>query len=185
MKWSQTLIPTLKEDPTEAEITSHKLMIRSGMIRKLLSGAYSYLPLGTRVLNKVVGIIREEMDRAGAIEVYLPALQPLELLEASGRIDVFGQDLIRFEDRHGRTLALGPTHEEVVTHLVRNEISSYRQLPITLYQIQMKFRDEVRPRFGVLRSKEFLMKDAYSFEIRRCTTPTAGYLTDAGSSTYR
>ncbi|OHB88098.1 MAG: proline--tRNA ligase [Planctomycetes bacterium RIFCSPHIGHO2_02_FULL_50_42] len=165
MKWSQTLIPTLKEDPTEAEITSHKLMIRSGMIRKLLSGAYSYLPLGTRVLNKVVGIIREEMDRAGAIEVYLPALQPLELLEASGRIDVFGQDLIRFEDRHGRTLALGPTHEEVVTHLVRNEISSYRQLPITLYQIQMKFRDEVRPRFGVLRSKEFLMKDAYSFEI--------------------
>ena len=165
MKWSQTLIPTLKEDPTEAEITSHKLMIRSGMIRKLLSGAYSYLPLGTRVLNKVVGIIREEMDRAGAIEVYLPALQPLELLEASGRIDVFGQDLIRFEDRHGRTLALGPTHEEGVTHLVRNEISSYRQLPITLYQIQMKFRDEVRPRFGVLRSKEFLMKDAYSFEI--------------------
>jgi prolyl-tRNA synthetase len=165
MKWSQTLIPTLKEDPTEAEITSHKLMIRSGMIRKLLSGAYSYLPLGTRVLNKVVGIIREEMDRAGAIEVYLPALQPLELLEASGRIDVFGQDLIRFEDRHGRTLALGPTHEEVVTYLVRNEISSYRQLPITLYQIQMKFRDEVRPRFGVLRSKEFLMKDAYSFEI--------------------
>lgn len=165
MKWSQTLIPTLKEDPTEAEITSHKLMIRSGMIRKLLSGAYSYLPLGTRVLNKVVGIIREEMDRAGAIEVYLPVLQPLELLEASGRIDVFGQDLIRFEDRHGRTLALGPTHEEVVTYLVRNEISSYRQLPITLYQIQMKFRDEVRPRFGVLRSKEFLMKDAYSFEI--------------------
>lgn len=165
MKWSQTLIPTLKEDPTEAEITSHKLMIRSGMIRKLLSGAYSYLPLGTRVLNKVVGIIREEMDRAGAIEVYLPALQPLELLEASGRIDVFGQDLIRFGDRHGRTLALGPTHEEVVTYLVRNEISSYRQLPITLYQIQMKFRDEVRPRFGVLRSKEFLMKDAYSFEI--------------------
>lgn len=165
MKWSQTLIPTLKEDPTEAEITSHKLMIRSGMIRKLLSGAYSYLPLGTRVLNKVVGIIRDEMDRAGAIEVYLPALQPLELLEASGRIDVFGQDLIRFGDRHGRTLALGPTHEEVVTYLVRNEISSYRQLPITLYQIQMKFRDEVRPRFGVLRSKEFLMKDAYSFEI--------------------
>lgn len=165
MKWSQTLIPTLKEDPAEAEITSHKLMIRSGMIRKLLSGAYSYLPLGTRVLNKVVSIIREEMNRAGAVEVYLPALQPLELLEESGRIDVFGQDLIRFGDRHGRMLALGPTHEEVITYLVRNEISSYRQLPITLYQIQMKFRDEVRPRFGVLRSKEFLMKDAYSFEI--------------------
>lgn len=165
MKWSQTLIPTLKEDPSEAEIPSHKLMIRAGMIRKLLSGAYSYLPLGTRVLNKVIAIIREEMNRAGAVEVYLPALQPLELLEESGRIDVFGQDLIRFVDRHGRTLALGPTHEEVITYLIRNEISSYRQLPITLYQIQMKFRDEVRPRFGVLRSKEFLMKDAYSFDI--------------------
>ncbi len=165
MKWSQTLIPTLKEDPSEAEITSHKLMIRSGMIRKLLSGAYSYLPLGTRVLNKVISIVREEMDRTGAIEVYLPALQPLELLEESGRIDVFGEDLIHFKDRHGRMIALGPTHEEVITHLVRNEISSYRQLPITLYQIQLKFRDEVRPRFGVLRSKEFLMKDAYSFEV--------------------
>ena len=165
MKWSQTLIPTLKEDPSEAEITSHKLMIRSGAIRKLLSGVYSYLPLGTRVLNKVVKIIREEMDRTGAVEVYLPALQPLELLKESGRIDVFGQDLISFADRHGRKIALGPTHEEVITHLIRNEISSYRQLPITLYQIQMKFRDEVRPRFGVLRSKEFLMKDAYSFEV--------------------
>ncbi|MFQ5862037.1 MAG: proline--tRNA ligase [Candidatus Brocadiales bacterium] len=165
MKWSQNLIPTLKEDPSEAEIPSHRLMIRAGMIRKLLSGAYSYLPLGTRVLNKVVAIIREEMDRAGAVEVYLPAIQPLELLEASGRIDVFGQDLIRFVDRHGRMMALGPTHEEVITYLVSNEISSYRQLPITLYQIQMKFRDEVRPRFGVLRSKEFLMKDAYSFDV--------------------
>ncbi len=165
MKWTQTLIPTLREDPAEAEITSHKLMIRAGIIRKLLSGAYSYLPLGTRVLNNVVNIIREEMDKAGAIEVYLPALQPIELLEESGRIDVFGQDLIKFTDRHGRVIALGPTHEEVVTYLVRNEISSYRQLPITLYQIQMKFRDEVRPRFGVLRSKEFLMKDAYSFEV--------------------
>lgn len=165
MKWTQTLIPTLREDPAEAEITSHKLMIRAGIIRKLLSGAYSYLPLGTRVLNNVVNIIREEMDKAGAIEVYLPALQPIELLEESGRIDVFGQDLIKFTDRHGRVIALGPTHEEVITCLVRNEVSSYRQLPITLYQIQMKFRDEVRPRFGVLRSKEFLMKDAYSFEV--------------------
>lgn len=165
MKWTQTLIPTLREDPAEAEITSHKLMIRAGIIRKLLSGAYSYLPLGTRVLNNVVNIIREEMDKAGAIEVYLPALQPIELLKESGRIDVFGQDLIKFTDRHGRVIALGPTHEEVITCLVRNEVSSYRQLPITLYQIQMKFRDEVRPRFGVLRSKEFLMKDAYSFEV--------------------
>ncbi len=164
MKWTQTLIPTLKEDPSEAEVVSHRLMIRSGMIRKLLSGAYSYLPLGTRVLNKVTDIIREEMDRAGAVEVYLPALQPLELLEKSGRIDVFGPDLIRFTDRHGRTMALGPTHEEVITYIIRNEISSYRQLPLILYQIQMKFRDELRPRFGVLRSKEFLMKDAYSFE---------------------
>ncbi len=165
MKWTKTLIPTLKEDPSEAEITSHRLMIRSGMIRKLLSGAYSYLPLGTRVLNKAINIIREEMVRAGAVEVYLPALQPLELLEKSGRIDVFGPDLIRFSDRHGRTMALGPTHEEVITYIIRNEISSYRQLPLILYQIQLKFRDEVRPRFGVLRSKEFLMKDAYSFEI--------------------
>lgn len=165
MKWTQTLIPTLKEDPSEAEVASHRLMIRSGMIRKLLAGAYSYLPLGTRVLNKVTNIIREEMDRAGAVEVYLPALQPVELLEKSGRLDVFGPDLIRFADRHGRTIALGPTHEEVITHIIRNEISSYRQLPLILYQIQMKFRDELRPRFGVLRSKEFLMKDAYSFEI--------------------
>ncbi|MHC4197340.1 MAG: aminoacyl--tRNA ligase-related protein, partial [Planctomycetota bacterium] len=146
MKWTQTLIPTLKEDPSEADVASHRLMIRSGMIRKLLSGAYSYLPLGTRVLNKVTDIIREEMDRAGAVEVYLPALQPLELLEKSGRIDVFGPDLIRFTDRHGRTMALGPTHEEVITSIIRNEISSYRQLPLILYQIQMKFRDELRPR---------------------------------------
>lgn len=165
MKWSETLIPTLKEDPSEAEVSSHKLMIRAGMIRKLLSGAYSYLPLGTRVLNKVMAIVREEMNRAGAIEVYLPVLQPVELLEESGRVDVFGQDLIRFQDRHGRLMALGPTHEEVITYLVRNEINSYKQLPITFYQIQVKFRDEARPRFGVLRSKEFLMKDAYSFDV--------------------
>jgi prolyl-tRNA synthetase len=165
MKWSETLIPTLREDPAEAEIASHKLMIRAGLIRKLLSGAYQYLPLGTRVLNKVISIIREEMDRAGAIEVYLPALQPIELLQQSGRMDAFGQDLMRLKDRHGRLLALGPTHEEVITHLVKNEVSSYRQLPLTLYQIQGKFRDEPRPRFGVLRSKEFLMKDGYSFDI--------------------
>lgn len=164
MKWSQTLIPTLREDPSEAEIPSHRLMIRAGLIRKLLSGAYSYLPLGTRVLNKVISIIREEMNRAGAVEVYLPALQPIELLQQSGRMDAFGQDLMRLKDRHGRHLALGPTHEEVITYLVKNEISSYRLLPLTLYQIQSKFRDEPRPRFGVLRSKEFLMKDGYSFD---------------------
>lgn len=165
MKWSQTLIPTLREDPAEAEVSSHKLMIRAGLIRKLLSGAYSYLPLGTRVLNKVISIVREEMNRAGAVEVYLPVLQPIELLQKSGRLDAFGDDLMRFKDRHGRLIALGPTHEEVITCLVENEISSYRQLPLILYQIQSKFRDEPRPRFGVLRSKEFIMKDGYSFDI--------------------
>lgn len=165
MKWSQTLIPTLKESPSEAEIDSHKLMIRAGLIRRITSGAYAYLPLGTLVLNKVIEIVREEMNRAGAVEVFLPALQPLDLLEESGRLNVFGDDLITFEDRHGKTTALGPTHEEIITDIVRNEINSYRQLPITLYQIQTKFRDETRPRFGVLRSKEFIMKDAYSFDL--------------------
>ncbi len=165
MKWSQTLIPTLKENPSEAEIESHKLMIRAGLIRRITAGAYAYLPLGTLVLNKVIDIVREEMNRGGAIEVFLPALQPLNLLEESGRLNVFGDDLITFEDRHGKTTALGPTHEEIITDIVRNEINSYRQLPITLYQIQTKFRDETRPRFGVLRSKEFIMKDAYSFDV--------------------
>jgi len=165
MKWSQTLIPTLKESPSEAEIDSHKLMIRAGLIRRITSGAYAYLPLGTLVLNKVISIVRKEMNRAGAVEVFLPALQPLDLLEESGRLAVFGDDLITFEDRHGKTTALGPTHEEIITDIVRNEMNSYRQFPITLYQIQTKFRDETRPRFGVLRSKEFIMKDAYSFDV--------------------
>ncbi|MCR4320659.1 MAG: proline--tRNA ligase [Candidatus Brocadiaceae bacterium] len=165
MKWSQTLIPTLKESPSEAEIDSHKLMIRAGLIRRITSGAYAYLPLGTLVLNKVITIVRKEMNRAGAVEVFLPALQPLDLLEESGRLAVFGDDLITFEDRHGKTTALGPTHEEIITDIVRNEMNSYRQFPITLYQIQTKFRDETRPRFGVLRSKEFIMKDAYSFDV--------------------
>ncbi|WKZ20066.1 MAG: proline--tRNA ligase [Candidatus Jettenia sp. CY-1] len=165
MKWSQTLIPTLKESPSEAEIDSHKLMIRAGLIRRITAGAYAYLPVGILVLNKVINIVREEMNRAGAVEVFLPALQPLDLLEESGRLSIFGDDLITFEDRHGKVTALGPTHEEIITDIVRNEISSYRQLPITLYQIQTKFRDETRPRFGVLRSKEFIMKDAYSFDV--------------------
>lgn len=165
MKWSRTLIPTLKESPSEAEIDSHKLMIRAGLIRRITAGAYAYLPLGILVLNKVINIVREEMNQAGAAEVFLPALQPLDLLEKSGRLSIFGDDLITFEDRHGKVTALGPTHEEIITDIVRNEISSYRQLPITLYQIQSKFRDETRPRFGVLRSKEFIMKDAYSFDI--------------------
>ena len=165
MKWSQTFIPTLKETPSDAEVESHKLMIRSGMIRKLSAGIYSYLPLGTKILNKVVTIIREEMNKSGAIELSLPALQPLTLLELSGRIDAFGDDLLSMKDRHKRDIALSPTHEEVITDLVKNEVSSYKQLPLILYQIQTKFRDEARPRFGVLRSKEFLMKDAYSFDI--------------------
>jgi len=165
MKWSQTFIPTLKENPSDAEVESHKLMIRSGMIRKLSAGVYSYLPLGTRILNKVIDIIRDEMDKSGAIELFLPALQPLTLIELSGRIDAFGDDLLRMKDRHKRDIALSPTHEEVITDIVKNEVSSYKQLPLILYQIQTKFRDEARPRFGVLRSKEFLMKDAYSFDI--------------------
>ncbi len=165
MKWTHTFIPTLKENPSEAEIDSHKLMIRSGMIRKLSAGVYSYLPIGLKILNKVICIIREEMDKSGAIELSLPALQPLTLLERSGRIDAFGDDLLSMKDRHNKDIALSPTHEEVITDLVKNEVSSYKQLPLILYQIQTKFRDEARPRFGVLRSKEFLMKDAYSFDI--------------------
>jgi prolyl-tRNA synthetase len=140
-------------------------MIRAGLIRRITAGAYAYLPLGTLVLNKVINIVREEMNRAGAIEVFLPALQPLNLLEESGRLAIFGEDLITFKDRHGKVCALGPTHEEIITDIVRNEVNSYRQLPITLYQIQTKFRDETRPRFGVMRSKEFIMKDAYSFDV--------------------
>lgn len=164
MRWSQTLIPTLKEEPAEAEIPSHKLMVRAGLIRKLSAGAYTYLPLGLRALHKAIQIVREEMDAAGAVEILMPVIQPVELWEESGRFKDYGPLLMHFEDRAGRRTALGPTHEEVVTDLVRNQISSYRQLPITLYQIQTKFRDEIRPRFGVLRSREFLMKDAYSFD---------------------
>ncbi|NUN22424.1 MAG: proline--tRNA ligase [Candidatus Jettenia caeni] len=158
-------MPTLKESPSEAEIDSHKLMIRAGLIRRITAGAYAYLPLGILVLNKVINMVREEMNRAEAVEVFLPALQPLDLLQESGRLNIFGDDLITFEDRHGKVTALGPTHEEIITDIVRNEINSYRQLPVTLYQIQTKFRDETRPRFGVLRSKEFIMKDAYSFDV--------------------
>lgn len=165
MKWTQTFIPTLKEVPSDAEVASHKLMIRSGMIRKLSAGVYSYLPLGTRVLNKVINIVKEEMDAAGAIELFLPAIQPMALIEKCGRVDVFGDDLFSFKDRHGKLMAISPTHEEVITDLIKNEVSSYKHLPLILYQIQTKFRDEVRPKFGVLRSKEFLMKDAYSFDV--------------------
>ena len=164
MRWTQALIPTLKEDPAEAEIISHKLMIRAGLIRKLTAGAYTYLPLGWRVLNKVENIIREEMDAKGAQEVLMPALQPSELWRESGRYGDLGQDMIKFTDRHGKEVVMGPTHEEIITDLVRGTVKSYKELPLILYQIQAKFRDEIRPRSGVLRSREFIMKDAYSFD---------------------
>lgn len=166
MRWTQTFIPTMKEDPADAEVPSHRLMLRAGMIRQLMAGAYTYLPLGYRALRKAERIVREEMDRAGAIEIFMPALQPIELFERTGRRQAFGSVLMHFEvprRDHKVHLALGPTHEEVVTDLVARHVSSYRQLPLTLYQIQTKFRNEERPRFGVLRTSEFLMKDAYSF----------------------
>ncbi|OWR31197.1 proline--tRNA ligase [Saccharibacillus sp. O23] len=163
MKQSQLLIPTLREAPADAEAVSHKLMLRAGLIRQLASGVYTYLPFGFRVLKKVQEIVREEMDRAGAQELLMPAMQPAELWRESGRYDVYGPELIRLKDRHDREFALGPTHEEVITSLVAGEVNSYRQLPMTLYQIQTKYRDERRPRFGLLRGREFLMKDAYSF----------------------
>ncbi|MDI6732478.1 MAG: proline--tRNA ligase [Planctomycetota bacterium] len=165
MKWTNSFIPTLKEDPAEAESLSHKLMIRAGLIRKLSAGTYNYLPLGTRVLNKVINIVREEMDGSGSLEVLLPALHPPEPWEQTGRLKDFGDIIFKIKDRSGKLNLLGPTHEEIITLLVSNEISSYRQLPVILYQIQTKFRDEIRPRFGVIRSKEFIMMDAYSFDI--------------------
>ena len=164
MKWSELLLPTLKEVPSEAEAVSHILMIRAGLIRKLTSGVYSYLPVGLRVLSKVENIIRQEMNKKGAQQLLLPAIQPAELWQKSGRFDALGQDMITFIDRHKKLNVLGPTHEEVITSLVKNEINSYRQMPIILYQIQTKFRDEARPRFGIIRSREFIMKDAYSFD---------------------
>ena len=163
MRTSRYLIATQKEIPADAEIISHKLMLRAGMIRKLASGLYSWLPLGLRVLRKVEQIVREEMDKSGAQELLMPVVQPSELWEESGRWQQYGPELLRIEDRHQRPFCLGPTHEEVITDLIRNEIKSYRQLPANFYQIQTKFRDEVRPRFGVMRAREFLMKDAYSF----------------------
>lgn len=164
MRYSNLFLPTVKEVPSDAEIASHQLMIRAGMIRKLTSGIYSYLPLGLKTLRKVEQIIREEMNRAGAQEVFLPMVQPAELWQESGRWVFYGKELLRFRDRHDREYCLGPTHEEVITDLVRNEIKTYRQLPRNLYQIQTKFRDEIRPRFGVMRCREFSMKDAYSFD---------------------
>ncbi len=163
MRTSNYLLSTLREDPSDAELISHKLMLRAGMIRKIASGMYTWLPTGLRVLRKVESIVREEMNASGAIEVLMPGVQPADLWEESGRWDQFGPELLRFKDRHNRDFCLGPTHEEIITTLVRDEINSYKQLPTNLYQIQTKFRDEVRPRFGVMRAREFLMKDAYSF----------------------
>ena len=164
MLWTKTFIPTIKEAPQEAESESHRLMLRAGLIRMLISGVYSYLPFGLKVLNNIQRIVREEMNNSGANELLLPALQPLELWLKTGRDKVIGEVMIRFTDRRGRNLCLGPTHEEVITDLVRQHVSSYKQLPLILYQIQTKFRDEIRPRFGLVRACEFIMKDAYSFD---------------------
>ncbi len=164
MFWSKTLIPTLKEVPQEADSVSYQLMLRAGLVRMLVAGVYSYLPLGLKVLDNIERIIRQEMEAAGASELLLPALQPLGLWECSGRDKDLGEVLIRFVDRRGRNLCLGPTHEEAITDLVKSHVSSYRQLPLVLYQIQTKFRDEIRPRSGLIRACEFIMKDAYSFD---------------------
>ncbi|MBP5285605.1 MAG: proline--tRNA ligase, partial [Kiritimatiellae bacterium] len=165
MKWTKSLIQTLREDPADAEIASHRLMVRAGLMKKVAGGLYTYLPLGARVLGKVAQIVREEMDRAGALEIVMPILQPAELWKTSGRWDSMGPGMFRLEDRSGHAAALSPTAEEMVTDVVNGVVSSYRQLPVTVYQIQWKFRDEIRPRFGLMRSKEFIMKDAYSFDV--------------------
>lgn len=164
MRWSNCYIPTLKEAPADAEVVSHKLLTRAGMIRKLTSGIYIYMPLGLRAIEKTAAIVREEMNRAGALELSMPMVQPADLWQESGRWEFYGKELLRFQDRNGRDYCLGPTHEEVITDLVRGEVRSYRQLPLNLYQIQTKFRDEIRPRFGLMRGREFIMKDAYSFD---------------------
>ena len=174
MRLSQYPINTVKEIPSEAEVISHKLMLRAGLIRRLSAGIYTWLPLGLRVLRKVEGIIREEMDRAGALELLIPAVQPAELWQESGRWEQYGPELLRIKDRHDRAFVIGPTHEEVITDLARRELKSYRQLPVNFYQIQMKFRDEIRPRFGVMRGREFIMKDAYSFHADEASLQ-AGY----------
>jgi prolyl-tRNA synthetase len=163
MRVSQLFLSTLKEAPAEAEVVSHKLMLRAGLIKRLTSGIYTWMPLGLRVLKKVENIVRDEMNRSGGIELTMPCVQPAELWRESGRWEQYGPELLRFKDRHMRDYCFGPTHEEVISDVVRREVKSYRQLPLNLYQIQTKFRDEIRPRFGVMRSREFLMKDAYSF----------------------
>src|SRR3989337_3126887 len=164
MRFSRFFLPTLKEAPSDAEVISHRLMVRAGMIRKVAAGIYNYLPLGLKVIRKVENIVREEMNRAGAQEVFMPMVIPSELWQESGRWNAYGKELLRIKDRHERDFCLGPTHEEVITDMVRREVRSYRELPRNLYQIQTKFRDEIRPRFGVMRCREFTMKDGYSFD---------------------
>ncbi len=163
MRASRFFLSTLKEAPAEAELISHRLMLRAGYIKRLGSGLYTWMPLGLRVLRRIEAVVREEMNATGALEVLMPAVQPAELWQETGRWDQFGPQMLKIRDRHEREFCFGPTHEEVVTDVVRREVKSYRQLPLTLYQIQTKFRDEIRPRFGVMRAREFVMKDAYSF----------------------
>ncbi len=165
MRYSQMLLPTLREAPADAEVISHQLMLRAGMIRKLAAGIYTYLPLGLRVIQKISNIIREELNAAGAQELLLPIIMPRELWEETGRWPIYGKELLRIKDRHERDFCFGPTHEEAITDLVRHTVKSYRQLPLNLYQIQTKFRDEIRPRFGLMRGREFIMKDCYSFDL--------------------
>lgn len=182
MRFSNLLTPTLKETPADAEIASHQLMLRAGLIRRLASGLYTWLPLGLRVLRKTEAIVRQEMDRAGAQEVLMPSVQPSELWQETGRWEKYGPELLRISDRHQRDFCYGPTHEEVITDLVRQEIRSYKQLPVNFYQIQTKFRDEIRPRFGLMRAREFLMKDAYSFHLdQACLQQTYNRMHDAYS----
>ncbi|NOQ79602.1 MAG: proline--tRNA ligase, partial [Gammaproteobacteria bacterium] len=182
MRTSQYLLPTLKESPADAQIISHQLMLRSGMIRKLASGLYSWLPLGLRVLRKAEAIVREEMNKAGGQELLMPAVQPAELWKETGRWQQYGPELLRVTDRHNREFCIGPTHEEVITDLVRYELKSYKQLPAIFYQVQTKFRDEIRPRFGIMRSREFIMKDAYSFHAsQECLQKTYEVMYDCYS----
>src|SRR5689334_25181025 len=176
MRASRYFLATLKEAPADAELVSHKLMLRAGRIRRLAGGTYTWLPMGLRVVRKVEAIVREEMNRAGALELFMPAVQPAELWQESGRWEQYGPELLRFKDRHERDFVVGPTHEEVVTDIARRDIKSYRQLPVNFYQIQTKFRDEIRPRFGVMRGREFIMKDAYSFDKDEKSLREDGYL---------
>ena len=180
MRTSQYLLSTLKETPASAEVISHQLMLRAGLVRNLASGLYTWLPTGLRVLKKVEQIVREEIQRAGGNEILMPMVQPADLWQESGRLEDYGPELLRINDRHKRPFVLGPTHEEVITKLVANELSSYKQLPLNVFQIQTKFRDEIRPRFGVMRGREFLMKDAYSFHLEdECLEKTYQIMFDA------